>query len=118
MAKFTVEVKEVTEPVVPKKAETAEEVVANATDEMKAKVEAGLRMLDEKKATLVAGITANEQNKFSVDELNAKSIYELEKISALTVKPDYSGRGGADMTTNAGKGEDEVLDLPTLPATK
>lgn len=104
----------VKEAEAPKKAETVEEIVANVTEDLKAQVEEGIKLFAEKKASLIATILANKQNKFEKEELESKSIKELEKIATLASMDDFGGRGSADMRTNTTNNSAEILELPSM----
>lgn len=49
------------------------------------------RLYDQKKESLIQGLLANKRNEFTEEELKAKDIRELERLSSLAqVDPDYS----------------------------
>jgi Uncharacterized protein conserved in bacteria (DUF2213) len=102
----------------PKEApKTQAEVIAAIPEAMRTEIEAGLKLQQETKDAVVKTILANELNQFTEDELKAKGVDELRKLTAVMRIPDYSAQGSADLknhqiTDNAGAGE--VLPLPTM----
>lgn len=106
----------------PKVENTAPKVEApKLSDEDQAALNYGKRQLAENKAKLIATITANKANKFTAEQLNSKSIDELEGIAALAAVPtapapqggaNYVGQGGvAAPSQNA----DQVKPEDALP---
>jgi hypothetical protein len=74
------------------KPKTPDEFIANAPDEMKEVLSAGLKMHRDKKDKLVKALLANKRNKFTEEQLKAKSMDELEALVELAaVEVDYSG---------------------------
>lgn len=71
------------DPDTKDKPPTAEEYIANAPGEIQDVLRTSLNMHKEKKAALVQQIVANEQNRFTPEQLNSKEVGELENIAAL-----------------------------------
>jgi len=93
-------------------AETVEEYVSNAPEEMQEVLRDGLRMHKAKKTEIVSNILKNKRNKFTEDQLNSKDISELEALAELaqSAPPDFS------LNSPSGKPEadEETLDIPSL----
>jgi hypothetical protein len=81
---------------------TKEEYLAFAPAEYREQFENGLKMQANKKAEVITKITANSKV-FTKEELDSKSLGDLEKMASLISEPvDYSGRlGGGSFSTNS-----------------
>ncbi len=124
-AKITAEVKPVENKEVPKEApkenkeiETPKEVTVNsflesAPAEIKAVLTSSLKMQADAKSAIVEKLVANEKVDFSKEQLDAKSLEELNILSKMVVVPvDYSGNGtNPTPKTNA---SDETPDMADL----
>jgi len=76
--------------------QTTEQFLANAPAEVRESVEAGLKMIKDKKDSLITGLMANKANKFTKEALETKPVEELENLAALAhVEPDYVGGAGS-----------------------
>lgn len=64
-------------------APTPDEFISNAPTEIQEVLQSGLAMHRERKAGLVKGIMANKRNKFTEDQLKAKSMEELVALAEL-----------------------------------
>ena len=102
---------------------TAEEYIANAPGEIQDVLRTSLNMHKEKKAALVQQIVANEQNRFTKEQLDAKEVGELENIAALIPlkavdesgqQVSYAANSGANVNTN----KEEPLEMPTMETKK
>lgn len=94
------------------KPKTMQEFLASAPAEVRESIEDGLKLHQEKKDALIAGLKANKRNAFSDEELRAKKMDELVKLSRLAeVETDFSGRGGA-LKSNAS--DDEIPPAPRM----
>lgn len=101
-----------------KKADTLEELISNATLEIQEMINDGVKMVKEKKASLIASIKANKRNKFTDAQLIAKSPDELEMIEGLAaVEVDYSlqNAAGASQGIKANERTAEGLGVPVAP---
>ena len=72
---------------------TLEKYIADAPAEVSAVLSEGIRLQEEKRSTLVAGIIANDKNSFTEDQLKAMGTPALESMAKLAGVDDYSGRG-------------------------
>ena len=102
---------------------TAEEYIANAPAEIQEVLGSSLHMLKEKKAALVQQIVANEQNRFTQEQLDAKEVGELENIAALIPlkavdeggqQVSYAANSGANANTN----KEEPYVMPEMETKK
>ena len=96
------------------KAQTFEQLLANASPELQESVQHGQKMFINRKNILVEGIKANENNKFSDEQLNAFDIDTLENMASLMggkkepVTNFGLGLGESNVTTN--KTEEHVQE--------
>jgi hypothetical protein len=103
---------------------TAEEYIANAPAEIQEVLGSSLHMLKEKKAALVQQIVANEQNRFTQEQLDAKEVAELENIAALIpLKVVDEGGQQVSYAANSGNinnntGKEEPLEMPAMEIKK
>ncbi len=75
---------------------TAEQYIAQAPPQIAEVLANGVKAHNKEKAELVASITANKQNVFTAEQLNAKPLNELQGIAKLAVNTgttDFSGQG-------------------------
>jgi len=111
----------------PKPAETVEALLANASPAVKAEVESALAVKKEAKAKAVAAIKANERNKFTDEELNGKTIAELNKLAEMLApaqapaaapapaqEPVVNMSGKSTAPTANQSAEDEVPEMPRI----
>lgn len=68
-----------------KPAATLEQLLANATPELKESIEHGQAILRQEKANLIQGIKTNQANQFTDEELSGFHIGFLRKLAATTV---------------------------------
>lgn len=92
-------------PVTPPPVANVEEYLKTAPPEIREVLTNGLAMVNRRKAELVGNLLATAGNVFAEEELNAKSVTELEKISALIPKvqdnqQSYIGNAGGIPATN------------------
>jgi len=88
------------------------EYLAFAPAEIREQLEIGDRMQTNKKAEIVTKITANSKA-FTKEELDGKSLVELDKIASLIQDPvDYSGNLGANFNVNRGSDKAIPVLLP------
>jgi hypothetical protein len=71
-----------------KKEMTVDEYIANAPEGMRDMLEAGLRAHAQQKVGLIEVITKNERNPFTKEQLENKSLVELEGLSKLAEVPE------------------------------
>jgi hypothetical protein len=96
----------------PPKPKTLDELVANAPQEMREPLTAGLAAYKADRDRTIGTITANKANTFTVEQLNEKPMSELKAIAALAANArpaDFSGQGDG---AGAAGGE-EPLGLPS-----
>lgn len=92
---------------------TAEEYVNNAPPEIQEYLQSGLDMQKAEKARLKNIITANEQNEFTEEQLDAMKIGQLRSIAKLAVNkkevnnPNYGGN--LDVVDNT---QEDIGELP------
>lgn len=103
------------------KPKTTNEWLAEAPPEVQQVVRNAMRREQAEKDGLIETIISNERNAFTKEDLNAMSIDQLEKLSALAVKedtidlrrPNYAGAAGG--VTNRSKVEaPEPLMVPVM----
>ena len=97
----------------PQKAPTVDEYVNNAPPEVGDYLRAGMNLQRAERKRLVNIITANEQNKFTEDQLNSMSFDMLQQVARLAAKkkevdlpPNYAGNLDPEadtVTQNAGE---------------
>lgn len=97
---------------------TAEQYIAAAPEDIRDMLASGLQTHNEKKAGLIAAITANKKCTFTKEHLSMKKVQELEAIAQLAVPETnqsapalYTGQGGVSPTGNGGE---EPLETPGL----
>ena len=79
------------EPKDEPKPKTPEEFISSAPVEMQEVLTNGLKMFRDKKSKLVKGLLANKRNKFTEEQLKARSLEELENLVELSaVEVDFS----------------------------
>ncbi len=96
------QIEEIKEPEA-NKAITAEEYINQAPPEVREVLNSSLSLQKQKKAALVKGLLDNQNNRFSEEALNAKSLEELENLASLAqVDTDFSlqGNNGKQPTDN------------------
>jgi len=81
--------------------------------EIRSVVNAGMKELDTKRASLIAKITANERNTFNEDQLKGMDMGMLESISNLlpAPAPNYSGQAPAGQVVNTGHVEEAYIPV-------
>ncbi len=90
------------------KVQTLDDLLANADQDLRESIEQGQRMLRQQKDELVTGILAIKTNKFTEEQLRAKSMDELTALAELgRVEVDFSGKGGGEI--------DEPVPVPPAP---
>ena len=101
------------------KAPTLEDILAQS-GEYKEMIEDGLKMFRDRKSKFIKAIIANESNMYTKNELEGKSMDELEKLMALAkVEPevDYSGVAGnvSDDEPNINDRQEDGTGVPVAP---
>ena len=97
-----------------KKPLTADEYVAEAPPEIRENLLRSLKRDRQVKADVIKGLIANKRNKFTEDQLKAKSLDELEALASLAqVEVDYTGKGGPPVD-NAGANSDQAPPMPEM----
>jgi hypothetical protein len=81
--------------------------------EIRSVVNAGMKELDTKRASLIAKIAANERNTFNEDQLKGMDMGMLESISNLlpVPAPNYSGQAPAGQVVNTGHVEEAYISV-------
>ena len=79
---------------------TLEQYIADAPAEVGLVLSEGIRLQQEKRSTLVAGVIANEKNSFTKEQLEKMDTTTLENLSKLAGVEDYSGRGAPRAQTS------------------
>ena len=83
----------------------------------------GLKAHQTERKRLVSTITANEDNAFGEDELEAMETNTLRKLAGLARKPagkkesgqaSYFGATGGDYEAPTDNSEEEPLEMPTM----
>lgn len=72
---------------------TTEQYIASAPADVQAVLNEGLSMQKARKEHIVKAVLANTRNRFTEEELNAKSLGELENIAALSNVVTFEGNG-------------------------
>lgn len=101
---------------------TFDQFLATAPAEYREVVSNGVLLHKRRKAELIATITANAKNVFKKEDLEKKSLAELEGIAALAAVPaeptvDYGFVPGP-LSNAAGEDDDEVLEAPSMSFSK
>lgn len=86
-------VEDPTSPEAPEtlKAVSTEEYIAAAPDEVRDVLNEGLKMHRNRKESLIKSLMDNARNTFSKEQLNAKSVPELEAIASLATDITFEG---------------------------
>jgi hypothetical protein len=102
-----------------KKEMTFDEFMANAPVEYKEMVTDGLKIQKDRKDSLVKAVMANDKNKFTKEQLEAKAIDELEALVALIGDDvDFSLNAGGDSDDEEPKHNERQKDgkgVPDMP---
>ena len=105
--------------VEPKAPQTVDEYIAAAPEGIREVLNHGLRAHKLAKETLIGKIMANKRNKFTKDQLEAKSLEDLEGMAALVAEDapvenvtvaNYAGQG--EVVDNSA--EEEPLPIPVM----
>ncbi len=95
------------------KPQTTEEYIANAPEGMRDTLQRSVARDKSIQTGLVTALVANKRCKFTEDQLNVKSIEELQTLSELgSVDVDYGGNN-PDLSVNEGD-EDDVSAMPVM----
>jgi len=100
--------------------QTAEEFIENAPEGIRETLQRSYKRDQELKANLVKSLLAIKRNTFTEEQLNSKTMDELESLAKLADVPaDYSGKGGAPVENEVKDNERHedgtgVPDMPTL----
>jgi len=105
--------------VEPKAPQSVDEYIAAAPEGIREVLNHGLRAHKLAKETLIGKIMANKRNKFTKDQLEAKSLEDLEGMAALVAEDapvenvtvaNYAGQG--EVVGNGA--EEEPLPIPVM----
>lgn len=93
--------------------ETVESVISNVKDdEVRKIIESGVTMVENAKNALIKRLLKNKSNRFTDEQLRAKSIDELENLIALSGDDaDYSGATGGPL---AQEDPDQPSAMPSM----
>lgn len=97
------------EPKVP----SFDDLLANASPELRESIEQGVRLHSERKNELVKGLIATNRCKFDEKTLKAMSLNMLENLAELANVPKYDGRA-LPVSANADGGDEKVPAAPRL----
>ena len=98
------------------KAITTNEYIASAPADIQEILNAGIKMHQARKEALVSGLVANQRCRFTADQLNAKSIDELESIAAMA--PDITFEAAGPTVTTNEEVEENFTPAPSIFAIK
>jgi len=93
---------------------TVDTFLANAPEEVKETLTSAVKLQKSKKDSLVKGLMENKRNKFTKEQLEAKTLEELESLASLAqVEVSYKGQNPAqeEPTTNESEQPDEMPDF-------
>lgn len=94
------------------KPKTFEELLEHASPETQEMVSNGVKLHKEQKEVIIKELSVNKRNRFTPEQLKAKSLDELKNLAELAVvEVDFSGNGGG-LTGNVDHGE--VLKMPVM----
>ena len=79
---------------------TLQQYIADAPAAVGAVLSEGIRLQEEKRSTLIAGVIANEKNSFTKEQLEEMNTPTLENLAKLAGSEDYSGRGAPRAQTS------------------
>lgn len=98
------------EPKVP----TFDDLLANASPEMRESIEQGVRLHNERKASIVKNLLATNRCKFDEATLKGMSLNMLENLSELANVPSYEGRSLPLSANTEGSSDSKVPAPPRL----
>ncbi len=90
---------------------TTEDYIAAAPEEVKEVLNEGIKMHRARKDQIVTALVANARNKFSKEDLEAKSLTELESIASLATDITFAGNAP---TLSVQSDDDAVPEPPQL----
>ena len=92
-----------------RQAQTTEEYIASAPEEIRSVLNEGLSMQKQRRDFFINALLANSRNKFTKEQLEAKPLEELENISALSNDVTYEALGAV---SNASAEDDSFTPAP------
>jgi len=101
--------------------QTAEEFIANAPEGIRETLERSYKRDQELKANLVKSLLDNKRNVFTKEQLESKTMDELEALTKLADVPvDYSGQGGEPVQNEIKDNErhEDGTGVPDVPKMK
>lgn len=104
----------------PKAPQSVDEYVAAAPEGIREVLNHGLRVHKATKEALIGKIMANKRNKFAKNQLEAKSLDDLEGIAALVAEEAPAANGtvanyaGQGEVANNGVADEEPLPIPVM----
>jgi len=95
---------------------TVDDYIAAAPAGMQEVLANSLKMHNDKKASLVAGLVANDRCKFSQEQLDGMDLGMLENLTTLSAAPaaDYSGAGGTPIANATASAADDQNSVPKM----
>jgi hypothetical protein len=99
----------------PVKMKTQAEYLAEMPEGMREVIESGIRMHNDKKAAVIKGLQESGRCKFTVEQLNAKKLDELEMLAELAQVPQtYAGVAAPVQTQLHDNSADQPDPMPEL----
>ena len=98
-----------------KKAEpqTTEQFLSAAPPEVQEVLNEGIALRNQKRATIITALKANDSCDYTEDELKAMSVVGLEKLAKLANVQTFEGQGGG-LRTQMDIGDDGVPEAPNV----
>ena len=93
--------------------QTTEQFLSAAPPEVQEVLNEGIALRNQKRGTLVTALKANDSCDYTVDELKAMSIVNLEKLAKLANVQTFEGQGGG-LRTQMDIGDDGVPPAPNV----
>lgn len=99
-------------PTAPAKPLSVNEYIAQAPEEMRDMLSAGMRMHEQKKSSLVSLLVANENCDYGEAELKTMKLGDLEKLAKLAqISTNYSGQAPAIQPKSEPKAEEAFTPM-------
>jgi len=92
---------------------TFDSLIASASPEVREMVQTGIALAHNRRHELIEGLKKNPNNQFSDEELKNMPLATLEKLGAVAVTADFSGRGAPRTATP--KEETRYMEAPPDP---
>lgn len=98
----------------PATAKNADEWLEGAPEDVVETFAESKAIVDEKRGELISSISANKQNPYTSEELEAMKLPALKKVAQLARTTDYTGAGGGGRPEANVDEENEILEMPTM----